>query len=97
MLLRSVLVVLGGVQRMAVRDFGMMGCFFVMPGRRMFGGFFVMPGRMFVMFSSFLVVFVNCVLFHDNLPGFTILNILRKPIHVTRRKYDIERRNRCGL
>jgi hypothetical protein len=38
----------------------------------MFGGFFVVPGGMFVMFSSFLVMFVNCVLFHDRLPGFII-------------------------
>ena len=72
MLFRSVLVVLGGVQRMAVRDFGMVGCFLMMPRLRMFGGFFVVPGGMFVMFSGFLVMFVNCVLFHDRLPGFTI-------------------------
>jgi hypothetical protein len=31
-------------------------------------GFFVVLGGMLVMFSSFLVVFVNCVLFHDGLP-----------------------------
>jgi hypothetical protein len=69
MLFRSVLVVLGGVQRMTVRDFGMVGCFFMMPGLRLFGGFSVVRGGMFVMFSSFLVVFVNCELFHDGLPG----------------------------
>jgi hypothetical protein len=38
-LFRSVLVMLGGVQRMAMGDFGMVGCFFMMPGLRMFGGF----------------------------------------------------------
>jgi hypothetical protein len=86
MLLRSVLVVLGGVQRMAVRDFGMVSCFFMMPGRRMSGGFLVVPRRMFVMFSSFLVVFVNCVLFHDDLPGCTILDTLRNSIHVTMKR-----------
>jgi hypothetical protein len=40
----------------------------MMPGLRMFGGFSMVPGGMFVMFSSFLVVFVNCVLFHDGPP-----------------------------
>ena len=83
MLLRSVLVVLGRVQRMAVRDFGMVSCFFMMPGRGMFGGFSVVPCGMVMMFSSFLVVFVNCVLFHDDLPGCTILDALYKTIHVT--------------
>jgi hypothetical protein len=67
-LFRSVLVVLGGMKRMAVRDFGMVGCFFMMPGFRMFGGFSVVPGGMFVMFGSFLVMFVDCVLFHGGLP-----------------------------
>jgi hypothetical protein len=67
MLFRSVLVVLGGMQRMAVRDFGMMGCFFVTPSLRMFGGFLVVLSGLFVMFSSFLVVFVNCVFFHGRL------------------------------
>ena len=71
MLFRSMLVVLGGMKRMAVRDLGMMGCFFMMPGLRMFGGLSVVPGGMFVMFSSFLVMLVNCVLFHDGLPGCT--------------------------
>jgi len=69
MLFRSMLVVLGGMKRMAVRDLRMVGCFFMMPGLRMFGGFSVVPGGMFVMFSSFLVVFVNCVLLHDGLPS----------------------------
>jgi hypothetical protein len=67
-LFRSVLMVPGGVQRMAVGDFGMVGCFFMMPGLRMFGGFSMMPGGVFVMFSRFLVVFVNCVLFHVGSP-----------------------------
>ena len=65
MLFRSMLVVLGSVKRMAVRDLGMVGCFFMMPGLRMFGGLSVVSGGMFVMFSGFFVVFVNCVLFHD--------------------------------
>jgi hypothetical protein len=67
-LFRSVFVVLGSVQGMAMGDFGMMGCFFMMPSLRMLGGFSMVPGGMFVMFSSFLVVFVNCVLFHDGPP-----------------------------
>lgn len=83
MLFRSMLVVLGGVKRMAVRDLGMVGCFFMMPGRRMFGGFSVVPGGMFVMFCSFLVVFVNCVLFHDGLSGCTILETLAEFTNIT--------------
>jgi hypothetical protein len=39
----------------------------------MFGGLPMMLGGLFVMFSSFLVVIVNCVLFHDRLPGWAIL------------------------
>ncbi len=68
MLFRSMFMMLGRMKRMAVRNLGVMGGFFVMPGLRMFRGFPVMPGGMFVMFSSFLVMFVNCVLFHDGLP-----------------------------
>jgi len=67
MLFRSVFVVLGGVKRMAMGDFGMMGCFFILTSLRMFSGFSVMLGSMFVMFSSLLVAFVNCVLFHHRL------------------------------
>jgi hypothetical protein len=77
MLFRGVLVMLSGVQRMAVRNFGMVGCLFMMPGLRMFGGFSVVPGGMVVMFSSFLVVFMNCVLFHDGILGCTILDTQR--------------------
>jgi hypothetical protein len=86
MLFRCMLVVLGGVKRMAVRDFGMVCCFFMMPGRRMFSGFSVMPGGMFVMFSSFLMVFVNCVLFHDGLPVCTILKTRYQSTNVTMKK-----------
>jgi hypothetical protein len=74
MLFRSMLVMFGGMKRMAVRDLGMMGCFFMMPGLRMFGGLSVVLGGMFVMFSSFLVMFVDCVFFHDGLPGRTVLD-----------------------
>jgi hypothetical protein len=83
MLFGGVLVVLGGVQRMPVRNFGMVGCFFMMPRRRMFGGFSVVLSGMIVVFSSFLVVFVNCVLFHDEIPGCTILDTRRQSINVT--------------
>ena len=65
---RSVFVVLSGVKRMAVSDFGVVGCLFMLTGLRMFSGFSVMPGSMFVMFSSVLMVFVNCVVVHDRLP-----------------------------
>jgi hypothetical protein len=68
MLFRCMLMVLGGVKRMAVRDLGMVRGLFVMPSLRMFRGFSVVLGGMLVMFGSFLVVFVNCELFHDGLP-----------------------------
>jgi hypothetical protein len=74
----SVLVMLGGVKRMAVRDLGVVGSFFMVPGLCMLRRFFVVLGGMFVMLSSLLVVFVNCVLFHDWLSGCTILKTLLK-------------------
>jgi len=67
-LFRSMFVVPGGVQRMAVRDFGMVGRFFMMPSLRVFRGLTVVPSGVFMMLSSFLVVFVNCVLVHNGLP-----------------------------
>jgi hypothetical protein len=67
-LFRSVVVVLGGVKRMAMGDVGMVGRFFMLTCFRMFSGFSVMHGSMVVMFSRLLVMFVNCVLFHDEAP-----------------------------
>jgi hypothetical protein len=68
---------------MPVRNLGMVGCFFMMPGRRMFGGFSMVLSGMIVVFSSFLVVIVNCVLFHDEILRCTILDTRRQSINVT--------------
>jgi hypothetical protein len=75
MLFRSMLMMLSGVKRMAVCDLGMMGCLFMMPRLRMFGGFSVVLGGMFVMFGSFHVVFVNCMLFHEGTPGCSVVKV----------------------
>jgi hypothetical protein len=92
MLFGSVLVVLGGAQRMPVCNFGTVGRFFMMPGRRMFGGFSVVLSGMIVVFSSSLVVFMNCVLFHDGIPGRTILDTRRQSISVTMTQISRDRR-----
>jgi hypothetical protein len=69
MLLRGMLMVLCGMKRMAVRHLGMVGRCFMLPSLRMFSCFSMMRCGMFVMFGSFLVVFVDCEMFHNGLLG----------------------------
>jgi hypothetical protein len=61
-------VVLGGVKRMTMRDFGMMGGLFMTTGFRMLRCFTMMLGGVFVMFSGFIVMVVNTVLVHGASP-----------------------------
>jgi hypothetical protein len=63
-LLRSVLVVLGGMQRMAVGYFGVMRGLLVIAGLGMFGGFAMMLGRMLVVLGGLFMMLVNLVLVH---------------------------------
>jgi hypothetical protein len=67
--LRGVLMVLGGVQRMAVRDLGMVRGLFVMTGLMVFGGFAMVFGRVLVMVRGVFVMLVDLVAFHRCLPG----------------------------
>jgi hypothetical protein len=68
MLLRSILVMLGGVQRVPVRHFGMVRGLFVIAGMMMLGGFTMVLGRMLMMMRGFLVMLVNFVIAHRLLP-----------------------------
>jgi hypothetical protein len=61
---RRVVMVVGRVQRMAVRDFRMVRRFFVMPGLVMLGRFAMMLRRLLVMMRGLLVVLVNVVIHH---------------------------------
>jgi hypothetical protein len=65
-LFRSVVVMIGSVQRMAVRDFRVVRGFFVMPGFVMLRRLVVVVGRLFMMMRGFLTVLVNVVI-HDPL------------------------------
>jgi hypothetical protein len=67
--LRSVLVVLGGVQRMSVRDLGMVRGLFVISGLVVLGGFAMVFGGMLVMVRGMLVVLMNVVSAHGVLPA----------------------------
>jgi hypothetical protein len=67
-LLRSVLVVLGGMQRMAVGYFGMMGGLLVIARLGVLGGFPMVLGRMLVMVRGELVMFVNVMVIHRRCP-----------------------------
>jgi hypothetical protein len=67
-LLGSMMVVIGGVQRMAVSDLRMVGCFFVVPRFVMLRRFVMVLGRLLVVVRGLLVVFVNVVI-HDPLLG----------------------------
>jgi hypothetical protein len=68
-LFRGVFMVLCSMKRMAVRDLGMVGRCFMLPSLRMFSRFSMMRCCMFVMFSGFLVVFVDREMFHNSLLG----------------------------
>jgi hypothetical protein len=72
-LFRGVLVVLGRVQRMPMRDLGMVRSFFVISGLVVLGGLAMMLGRMLVVVRRFLMVFVNVVTRHRSLPGWMFL------------------------
>ena len=67
--LGGVLLVLGGVQMMAVRDLGIMGGLFMIAGFMMFGCFAMMLGRVLMMLRGVLVVFMNLVIVHSALSG----------------------------
>jgi hypothetical protein len=67
--LGGVLVMLDGVQMMAVRDLGVMGSLFVIAGFVMFGGFAMMLGRVLMMLRGMFVVLVNLVIVHRSLSG----------------------------
>lgn len=67
-LLGSVLMMLGGVQRMTMRDFGVMRGLFVIAILGVGGRFAVMLGRVFVMFRRLLVMLVNVMRGHMALP-----------------------------
>jgi hypothetical protein len=66
--LRSVLVVLGGMQRMAVGYFGVMRGLLVSAGLGVLGGLAMVLGRMLMMIRGKLVMFVNVMTVHRRLP-----------------------------
>jgi hypothetical protein len=68
-LLGSVLVVVGRMQRMAVRDLGMVRSLFVIAGFVVLGGLAMMLGGVFMMVRGVLMVLVNVVTAHGCLPG----------------------------
>lgn len=63
----SVFVMLGRVQRMSVRDFGVVRGFFVMPGLVVLCCFAVVLRRLVVVMGGLLVMLVN-VVFHSPSP-----------------------------
>jgi hypothetical protein len=67
--LGGVLVMLDGVQMVAVRDLGMMCSLFMIAGFVMFGGFAMMLGSVLMMLRGMLVVLVNVVIVHRSLSG----------------------------
>jgi hypothetical protein len=67
-LLRSVLVVLGGMQRLAVGYFGVMGGLLVITRLGVLGSFAMVLGRMLVMVRGELVMFVNVMVIHHHFP-----------------------------
>ena len=66
--LGRVFVMLGRVQRMAVRDLGMVRGLFVIAGLMMLCRLAMMLGGMLVMIRSVLMMFVNLVIAHGCLP-----------------------------
>jgi hypothetical protein len=67
-LLRSVLVVLGGMQRMAVGYFGVMSGLLVIARLGVLGSFAMVLGRMLMMVRGELVMFVNVMVIHRRFP-----------------------------
>jgi hypothetical protein len=73
-LLRCVLVVLGRMQGVTVRDLGMMRRFFVIAGPVVLGGFAMMLGRILMMFRRHFVVFMNVMVAHRSLPAMCLIH-----------------------
>jgi hypothetical protein len=67
-LLRSVLVVLGGMQRTAVGYFRVMGGLLVIARLGVLGSFAMVLGRMLVMVRGELVMFVNVTVTYRRFP-----------------------------
>jgi hypothetical protein len=68
MLFRCMLVVFGGMKRMAMRHLRMMRRFFVIPGLGVLCRLAVMLGGLLVMFRRLLVMVVDIMAFHSALP-----------------------------
>jgi len=68
--LGGVLVMLDGMQMVAVRDLGVMRGLFMIAGLVMFGGFAMMLGRILMMLRGMLVVLMDFVFVHGSLSGF---------------------------
>ena len=88
-LLGGVLMVLDGMQMVAVRDLRMMRGLFMIAGLMMLGGFAMMLGRVLMMICGMLVVLVNLVVVHGSLSG------LLGKAEALRRSMNLFRR-RCG-
>jgi hypothetical protein len=67
--LGGVLLVLGSVHVMAVRDLRMMSGLFMIAGFMMFGCFAMMLGRVLMMLRGVLVVLMSLVIVHGSLSG----------------------------
>ena len=63
------------MQRVTMRDLGMMGGLFRTAGLMVLRGLAMMLGRVLVMLGRLLMVFVNVVTAHDALPGFGLIGI----------------------
>jgi hypothetical protein len=63
-LLGRLVVMVVGMQRMSMRDFGVMRGLLVIAGLGMFGGFAMMLGRMLVVLGGLFMMLVNLVLVH---------------------------------
>jgi hypothetical protein len=67
-LLRCVLMMVGGMQGMPVSHLGVMRRFFVISGLVMLGGFVMVLGRMLMVMRGLLMVLVDIVTVHRSLP-----------------------------
>jgi hypothetical protein len=87
------LMVVTGMQRMAVSHFGVMRRLFMIAGFGMLCGFAVMLGRVLVMFGGLLVMLVNFLTVHGRLPARRIVVRGASPRsmkHATRRQYKCD-------
>jgi hypothetical protein len=69
-LLGRFVVMVGGMQRMTMRDFGMMRGLLVVAGLGMSGGFTMMLGGMLVMLGGLVMVIDVAVFAHGALPPY---------------------------